>query len=165
MFSVYITKPQLNPLLLFVSTLSQHTISDQRDDFQQLVLMIVQREVIPEFKALQGNTFVTGSPLYSVLHETVVTLAQNLSWLQALTMKQDFYWGIIASCCEKIPITEEEFEWVDSYESAIACLGGVYRSYCEKKKFPRDKCLLCTEDFPQEITLSPSEHIKKYELT
>ena len=127
--------------------------------------MVVQREVVPEFKALQGNMFVTSSPLYSVLHMTVGTLAQDLSWLQALTMKQDFYWGIIASCCEKILVTEEKLEWVDSYESVIACLGGIYISYCEKKKLPKDNCLLCAEVYPQEIAQNPSGHIRKYELT
>ena len=94
----------------------------------------------------------------------VTTLAQDLSWLQVLTTKQSFYWGIIASCCEKIPITEKKLEWVHLYESLITCLGHIYNSYCKCKRFSVDECLPTAKKFTPEITHSSSEHIMMYEL-
>lgn len=141
---------------------SQGAISDRRDEFQQLVLAVVQREVVPEIKALQGEKTIS-SPMYSVLHVTVTTLCKDLSWLQALTTKQRFCWGIIASCCGKIPVAKEQFDWVHQYKFLITHLGYIYNSYCAGKKLPEEKCLLSTESFPQEIAHSPSEDIRKYE--
>ena len=143
---------------------SQNTISDQPDEFQQLVLIVVQREVIPDFKALQVQEFVSGSLLYSALSEVVNTLCKSPTCLQAPTTRQNFCWGIIASCCEKIHIVSEDFEWVDLYKSAITCLGKIYVSYCKQKNLPEDKRLLPAEGYSQEITHNPSEHIKKYDL-
>ena len=142
------------------SALSQAAISNQRDEFQQLVLGVVQREVVPEIKEDQFKN----GPLCSVLREVVTTLSDDLSWLQATTIKQNFYWGIVASCCEKIPITTKNFEWFHLYESVITCLGSIYNSYCTEKNLPEYKCLLSAKEFPQEVAHSPSEDIKKYEL-
>ena len=110
---------------------SQDAISDQRDEFQQLVLIVVQREVIPDFKALQVQKFVSSSSLCSALWEVVNTLCKDLTCFQASTSKQNFCWGIITSCCEKIPICNEHFEWVYLYKSVITCLGKIYISYCK----------------------------------
>ena len=140
-------------------------MSDQWDEFQQLVLAVIQREVIPDVKALQREKFIPSSPLYGLFQEMVNTLSQDFSWLLSLTVKQSFYWGIIASCCEKIPVTEKNFEWVHLYELVIKWLGNIYNSYCEWKKLQEDKCLLSEDGFPQEITLGPSENIKKYKFT
>ena len=150
------------PLSFLPSHSSQAAISDRRDEFQQLVLGVVQREVVPEIKALQGEKTIS-SPMYGVLHVTVTTLCKDLSWLQALTTKQRFCWGIIASCCGKIPVAKEQFDWIHSYKFLITHLGYIYTSYCAGKKLPEQKCLLSAESFPQEIAHSPSEDIKKYE--
>ena len=121
-------------------------------------------EVVPESKVLQEEKLTT-SPLYIMLHEIVITLCMDLSWLQSLTTRQIFYWGIIASCYEKIPITEEQFEWVQLYKYVIICVGKIYNLCCEYKKLQKDKCLLSADGFPQEITLLPSDNIRKYEFT
>ena len=141
---------------------SQAAISHQQDDFQLLVLAVVQRavvqrEVISGFKALQVEKF---SPLYSVLNLTVTPLCKDLSWLQSPTKEQSFCWGIVASFCQSFPITNKHFEWVHSYAPVITCLGSIYISYCKWKKLPEDKCLLSADEYPQEIV--HSEHIKKY---
>ena len=121
-------------------------------------------EVVPERKVLQGEKFIT-SPLYYVLDEIVCILFTDLSWLQSLTTKQIFYWGIIASCCEKIPIAKEQFACVQLYGSTISCVGQIYNMYCQCKELQEDKCLLSGDGFPQEITLIPSDNIRKYEFT
>ena len=135
---------------------SQAAISDQRDEFQQLVLEVVRREVVPEIKDLQGEKTIP-SPFCGVLHVTMTTLCKDLSWLKALTPKQRFCWGIIASCCGKIPVTKEQFDWVKSYKFAITHLGYIYKSY-----LPEEKCLLPAEGFPNKIACSPSENIRRY---
>ena len=153
-----------NNVLLHHGTLllsfSKDAISDQHDEFQQLVLAVVQREVVPEREVLQKEKL-TASPLCNVLHEIVITLYKDLSWLQSLTTKQNFYWGIIASCCEKIPIAKQQFEWVQLYEYVISCVGMIYNMYCKCEQLEEGKCLLSADGFPQEITLLPSD-IRKY---
>ena len=120
--------------------------------------------MIPDFKLLQQKEFVQNSPLYSVLHETVTTLCKDFNCLQALTIKQDFYWGIVASCCEKIHVTREKFDWVHLYASVVTCLGSIYNSYCKKRNLPEDECLLSADGFPHEIAHSHSKHMKRYEV-
>lgn len=141
-------------------SISQCAISDRWDEFQQLVLAVVQKVVVPELKNLQGDKMIP-SPLYGILHVTVTTLCEDLSWLQTLTTKQQFCWGIVASCCEKIPVAKEQFDWIKLYKFLITNLGYIYKSYCTHKKLTEEKCLLSAE-FPQEIAHSPSEDIRKY---
>ena len=139
---------------------SQDAILDQRDEFQQLVLGVVQREVTSEIKNLTEATI--PSPLYNVLHVAVATLCRDLSWLQTLTTKQRFCWAIIASFCKKIPVYKDQLDWVNLYNYLVTHLGYIYKSYCAGKKLPEEKCLLPAEGFPQEIVHSPSEDIRKY---
>ena len=93
---------------------------------------------------------------------TVTTLCKDLSWLKALTPKQQFCWGIIASCCGKIPVTKEQFDWVYSYKYLITHLGYIYNSYCAGKMLSEEKSLLSAEGFSNEIAYSPSEDIRRY---
>ena len=141
---------------------SKDAISDQQDEFQQLVLTVIQMEMVPESKGLQEEKFTT-SPLYTVLREIVTMLGRDISWLQSLTTKQNFCWGIIASCYEKIAITKEQFEWVQLYESVITCVGEIYHLCYHYEQLQEEKCLLSADGFPQEIAPIPSANIKKYE--
>ena len=147
-----------------LTSFSKDAISDQHDEFQQLVLTIIQMEMVPESKVLQEEKFTT-SLLCTVLQEIVTMLGRDISWLQFLTTKQNFCWGIIASCYEKITITKEQFEWVQLYESLITCVGEIYHLCYNNKQLQEEKCLLSADGFPQEITLIPSDNIRKYELT
>ena len=156
--------PNNNVLLHHCTSFFKDAISDQHDVFQQLVLTVIQMEIVPERKSLQEEKF-SSSPLYSVLWEIVIMLGRDISWLQSLTTKQNFCWGIIASCYEKIPITKQQFEWVQLYESVIACVGGIYYSCYNYKQLQEEKCLLSADGFPQEITVIPSDNIRKYEFT
>ena len=101
--------------------------------------------------------------MYSLLYDTVTTLTKNLSWLQGLSMKQQFCWCIVNSCCEKIRVTKEHFVWAYLYNSAIICLGSIYNTFCKWKGKP--KHLLSAEGYPQDIEHSPSDNIKRYEPT
>ena len=121
---------------------------------------MVQREAVPEVKALQDDKFLSSSPFYSVLHKTITALCDSVGWVQPITKTQNFCWGVIASCCEKIPITDKEIHWVGAYECVITCLGKICNLYFKEKELPK-KCLLSAVEFPQEITHNPSDHIRK----
>ena len=136
--------------------LHQNAISGQRDEFQQLVLMVVEK-VISDLPTPQEGS-VSSSPMYSVLQLIVTTLCKDPSWLQAPSIKQQFCWGIVTSCCGKIPITKEHFMWAYLYNSAITCVADIYNS-CKKTK-----CPLPAEGCSQDIAYS-SSHIRKYEPT
>ena len=101
--------------------------------------------------------------MYPVLEEAVTMLRKDLKWLSTPSLKQQFSWSIVASCCGKIPIDEHHFEWVLMYESVIIRLGHLYRSYCEWKKLPEDKRLLSAEEYPKEI--AHANNIRKYGST
>ena len=115
--------------------------------------------MIQDVKDLQRENFTSSSLLHRVLNKIVTMLSWDYSWLQSLSLKQEFCWHIIASCCEKIPIANKDLEWVHSYELVITCLGHLYSSYCERKGLLKDMCLLSADGFPQEIVCN---HIEKY---
>ena len=120
--------------------------------------MVVEK-VISDLPTPQEES-VSSSPMYFVLHLIVTTLCEDPSWLQALSMKQQFCWGIITSCCGKIPISKEHFMWAYLYNSAITCLAGIYNFYCKwkgKTNYP-----LSAEGYSQDIT--HSSDIRKYVL-
>ena len=109
---------------------------------------------------LEGEKFIS-SP---VLQDMVTMLSQDLSWLQSLTPKQSFCWGIVASCCEKIPVTMRQIGWVHSYNFVITLLGHIYNFYCKGKNLPENESLLSANNLPDEIAHSPSDSIRRYDL-
>ena len=88
-------------------------------------------------------------------------LSQDLSWLQSLTAKQSFYWGILASGCEKIPM---QIESVHTYNFVITHLGHIYNSYCKGKNLSENECLPSAENLTHELPHSHSDDIRKYDL-
>ena len=164
----------------------QKAISEQRDEFQQLLLSVLQKvglwqsaavtrwvgiavrtvsflplqEVVPEIKALQGSKAVVDNNLLVVLNIVVDTLCQDLSWLQALTTRQRFCWGIVACCCSKIPISSDHFEWTHTFSYIISQLGHIFHAYCSSKDLPEDERVLSSKPL-QDILHSPSEDIKR----
>ena len=133
--------------------LHQDAISDQQDEFQLLVLMVVEKEVVPDFQILQEKSIYSSS-MHSALHLIVTTLCMDFTWLQPPSIKQQFCWGIVTSCCGKIPITKGHFMWAYLYNSAITCLAGIYNSK-GKPKF--------AEGYSQDIAHISSHNIRKYE--
>lgn len=109
---------------------------------------------------LEGEKFIS-SP---VLQDMVTMLSQDLSWLQSLTAKQSFCWGIVASCCEKIPVTKRQIGWVHSYNLVITHLGHIYNFYCKGKNLLENESLLSANNLPDEIAHSPSDGIRRYDL-
>ena len=103
----------------------------------------------------------TNSSLRSVLHMTVNFLALDLSWLTAVTMKQRFCWGFVATCCSKVPISVDSLDWIHTYYYLISQLGTIYSAYC-KAQMVSESYQLLTRGIPGIISSSPDEDVHRY---
>ena len=110
--------------------LLQESISNERDEFQGLVLAVLQKEVVPEFKMLQGEVSIPDTTVRNVLTKSVTELCRNLNWLTSLTPKQGFCWGIVATCSAKIPVRVDSLLWLQDYDYLINQLCHIYKAYC-----------------------------------
>ena len=137
---------------MFLTLNIQKSITEERDEFQQIVLSVVQKEVVPEFKTLQGKEALTSTMLNEVLKISVTELCRNLSWLTSLTAKQGFCWGIVATCCAKITLTADSFDWVHDYQFLISQLGHVYKAYCNGEGIRGEDEKLLKDQLPPNIT-------------
>ena len=132
-------------MYIYFILIIQRSISEKQDEcheFQHIVLSVVQTEVVPEFKDLQGRDALTNSTLNEVLQISIAELCMNLSWLTSLTTQQGFCWGIVATCCAKITLAANSFEWVHDYHFLISKLGEIYKAYCNGKGLREDEKLL-----------------------
>ena len=138
----------------------QSSISEKRDDFQQLVLDVLQRAVVPELRAVSGGKM--DSNFKQLITETVRFLRGNLSWLTSLSAKQRFCWGILSTCCSKIAIANDHFEWVHHYSTIFVDLqlGLVYTTYCTGKKLSNEDRII-TSQLPKDIQTNPSEDMHR----
>lgn len=140
----------------------QDSISDERDEFQLLVLDVLCCEVVPELKTTHhegvDNNFRT------LLNKSVHLLKYNLNWLTTLSAKQRFCWGILATCCSKISISTQNFNWVHLYTSIFSNdmkLGVVFCTYCTGKSLPTDQCNMAIQ-LPDDIRRHPLEDLCRY---
>ena len=122
---------------------------------------MLQKEVIPEFKVLQGIDTATGYNFQMVLQGAVNTLCKDLSWLKELTTKQKFCWGLVAACCSKINISRENLDWVHSYDKVLKQVGFIYTIYCSGRRLPENQCIII-EQLPEEVVKNPNEDIRRY---
>lgn len=136
----------------------QASISEEQDDFQQLILGVLQKEFIPESKVLHNIDKAAGTNFQVVLQGAVNTLCKDLTWTRSLTMKQKFCWGLVAACCSKIKISREDLDWVHSYGKLLQLVGYVFNVYCSGRKLMG----IIIEQLPQEIETSLSEDIQWY---
>lgn len=137
----------------------QKSISEEQDEFQQIVLSVVQKEVVPEFKTLKGKNALTNSPMNRVLKISVTELCTNCNWLTSPTAKQGFCWGVVATCCSMIALDEESFEWTFNYKFLISQLGLIYKAYCDGEGLQGEDEMLLREQFAPTVIFN--DDIKK----
>ena len=129
----------------------QSCIDEDHNNFQRLILGVLQKEVIPEIQV----------PISS-LDGPVNTLSKDLSWLKELTTKQKFCWGLVAACCSKINIRRENLDWVHSYDiEVLKKVGYIYMVYCSGRKLTESQCVII-EQLPEEVAKHPNEDIRRY---
>ena len=116
------------------------------------MLTVVQKEVVPEFKTLQGEEALSSSTLKDILTKSVTKLCKKLDWLTSLTPKQCFCWGIVATCCTKIPIKADSFSWIHDYEFLIHRLCHIYKAYCNGKAIRGEEDKVLKDELPVTVT-------------
>ncbi len=143
----------------------QNAISDERDEFQQLILRVLYQEVIPEFKVLQdldSNTGTTSRMFKAIIKYSIDYLCKSLSWVQGrLKAKQTFCWGLIASSSSRVHVTAENFDWLHSYSYVISELGKLFNTYCTGKKLSENQSVIINS-LPDDVGLSRCDDVKRY---
>ena len=140
--------------------ITQNAISDERDEFQLLILTILHQEVIPEFKALQELESNSARNFRAVLKYSIDYLRRDLGWLQALTAKQAFCWGLVTSCCSRVRVVPDHFEWLHNYSYVISELSKIFNAYCTGKKLSEEESVIVNV-FPEDVELNHSDDVKR----
>lgn len=111
-------------------------------EFQKFILGAIQGELIPELNTRQID------PNFMKLLKGINNyLCNDSSWTTVLSAKQQFCWGVLATCCSKIPLSEDSFEWVIGGFSKLN-LGKVYQSYAH----------VSSVDAHDSVTINQSSH-------
>ena len=126
----------------------QESISEERDEFQGLVLAVLQKEVVPDFRILRGELSFSDPTVECVVTNSVTELCRDPIRVTCLSPKQTFYWGIVATFSSKIPVTVESFSWIQDYNYLINQLCHIYKFYCNEQGIPEQK----EKQFPPFIT-------------
>ena len=129
----------------------QESISSERDEFQALVLAVLQKEVVPKLKMLQGKESLSDATVKGVLTKSVTELCKNLNWLTSLSPKQGFCWGIVATCSSKIPVREDSLLWLQDYDYLINQLCHVYKAYCNGQELRGEEERLLKDELPANV--------------
>lgn len=105
-------------------------MSDQRNGFQLLVLNMLCVELVPE--PLRGR--IVDVKFKALLSNSISLLNQDLGWLTSVSTKQEFCWGVLATCCSKIIISSGNINWIDEYSALIkdVDLGLIFKTCREK---------------------------------
>ena len=93
-------------------------MSDQRNEFQWLVLEMLCVELVP--KSLRGR--IVDVKFKALLSDSISLLNQDLCQLGQLisiSTKQEFCWGVLSTYCSKIIISNDNLYWVEDYSALI----------------------------------------------
>ena len=95
-----------------------------------------------------------------MLRDTIRTLKVDLSWLTSpLSPRQNFCWGILATCCSRIIPSKDNFKWAQNYFTVISELSQVFITYCSKL-FNNQRII--ADQFPHKISSHSSDDLRKY---
>ena len=153
-----------HPIIIIVTFYLQTLISEKRDKFQELILRVLYQEVIPEFKVLQdldSNKGKTGQLFKAIIKYSIDYLCKSLSWLQGLTTKQTFCWGLVASSSSRVHVTAENFDWLRNYSYVISELGKLFNNYCTRKKLSDNQSVI-VNSLPDDIAKSCCDDVTRY---
>ena len=101
------------------------------------------------------------SPLKFLLQNCVMTICKNLNSLTDLSSRLEFCWGVVGSCCAKMPVSES-LDWAKSYYQVIDQLGRIYSVFCQAQKNQETRSVLDTESMPLDVAQSTCEGVKKF---
>lgn len=133
---------------------SQKTVSEERDDFQAIIVEVIYGVIIPDPKVLQELEFNPGSDsenFKAILEMSYRHLRKNRTWLQEPSTKQTFCWGIVTSCCSRITIVHEHFQWL-KYRFIVMQLCKIFTVCLDHNEISKDRSTT--------IQRLPSENMK-----
>lgn len=112
--------------------------------------------MIPESLAQQMT-----QPLRLLLDKCVKTVCQNLDSFSDLSSRLDFCWGMVGSCCYKMPVTES-LEWAKSYYHVIDQLGKIYSIYSQRQIGMDTRSVLNEETMPLDVANTTCDGVKMF---
>ena len=115
------------------------------------MLSVLQKEVVPEFKILQGEESLPNVAVQEILKSSVTELCRTLDWLTSLSPKQGFCWGIIATFCSKIPVKVESLGWIQDYDYLLSQLCHIYKAYCNGREIRGEEEKRLKEELPVDV--------------
>jgi hypothetical protein len=100
-------------------------------------------------------------PLKLLLKNCVETICNNMDTLCDLSSRLEFCWGVVGSCCAKMPVSES-LEWAKSYYQIIDQLGRIYSVFCQTQAREDTKSVLSDETMPVDVSQSSCEGVKEF---
>jgi len=116
------------------------------------------QELIPESLAYQGTM---SEPLKTLLRSCVHTICKNLDSLTNLPSRLEFCWGVVGSCCAKMPVTSS-LEWAKNYYHVIDELGRIYSVFRKAQELEETKSVLDASTMPLDVSRSNSDGVQKF---
>lgn len=101
------------------------------------------------------------APLKLLLKNCVETICANLDSLSDISSRLEFCWGVVGSCCAKMPVSDS-LEWAKSYYHIIDQLGRIYSVFCKAQTLEDTKSVLNDETMPADVAQSSCEGVKEF---
>lgn len=127
-------------------------VEESQNGFQSLVLDVISREIVPDLSDHPA--------LIAPLRKVLIELEGDISWRIAPTPKHCFCWGIIATFCSKIEISESDFDWLRDHYAVVIELTHFYSFYCRSLDLPHNDWLI-DEQLPEEILANTSQDLQR----
>ena len=138
---------------------TQKVISEERDDLHLLIVSVLHDDIFPGFKVLDNVLDSHSSQNHkAVLEFSITYLCENLSLVQVPTAKQAFCWGLVSSCCSRVRVVPEHFEWLHNYSYVISELSKIFNAYCTGKKLSKEERII-VNGLPEDVT--PFTYVKE----
>ena len=98
-------------------------------------------------------------PLKFLLNKCVTTICKELDSVRELPSRLEFCWGVVGSCCAKMPVSDN-LEWVNAYYTIIDQLGRIYGVYCSQQQMLDTRSILDDESMPADVSESSCDGVK-----
>ena len=93
-----------------------------------------------------------------LLKHCVDSICKGLDSLHDLSSRLTFCWGIVSSCCQKMPLTEN-LDWISIYYSVIDQLGRIYSVYQSTQDAGDTRSVLTEDSLSSDVTECPTEGV------
>ena len=123
----------------------------------------MQQEVLPEFKIIEKLRTKSGDSeeyFKNTLKMSVENLCTISDWGQPPSAKQTFCWGLVTSCCSRIHVDRDHFEWLYKYSYVIHELLKVFRHYCTGRSLSQEDIII-VNSLPDDVEMNPCNNVKK----